>query len=96
MPIINSKTRYAFACLIFVCFLTALLVSCLSTNNNAEAVYKYDNYLKDPPNIRVLLHDDIKEIEIEINSPYSVSDFKSNKILADRANLTKSVIYLKS
>ncbi len=96
LSIINSKTRYAFACLISVCVLTALLVSCLSINNNAEAVYKYDNYLKDPPNIRVLLHNNIKEIEIEINSPYSISDFKSNKILADRANLIKSVMYLKS
>ncbi|MGR3293444.1 MAG: SpoIID/LytB domain-containing protein [Candidatus Scalindua sp.] len=96
MPIINSKIRYAFGCLIFVCFVVALLVSCLNTNNNAEAVYKYDNYLKTPPNIRVLLHNNIKEIQIEINQPYSISDFKSGAILADRENLKKSVIYLKS
>ena len=96
MPITNSKIRYAFACFIFVCFLVVLLVSCLNTNNNAEDVYRYDNYLKTPPNIRVLLHNNIKEIQIEINQPYSISDFKSNEILADRENLKKSVMYLKS
>jgi stage II sporulation protein D len=96
LPIINSKIRYAIGCLIFVCFLVALLVSCLNTNNNAEAVYRYDNYLKTPPNIRVLLHDNINEIQIEINQPYSISDFKSDEILADRENLIKSVLYLKS
>jgi stage II sporulation protein D len=96
LPIINSKIRYAFGCLIFVCFIIALLVSCLNTNNNAEAVYRYDNYLKTPPNIRVLLHNNIKEIQIEINQPYSISDFKSDEILADRKSLKKSVIYLKS
>jgi stage II sporulation protein D len=96
LPIINSKIRYAIGCLIFACFLVALLVSCLNTNNNAEAVYRYDNYLKTPPNIRVLLHDNINEIQIEINQPYSISDFKSDEILADRENLIKSVLYLKS
>ena len=96
MPIISSKIRYAFGCLIFVCFLVALLVSCFNTNNNAEAVYSYDNYLKTPPKIRVLLHNNIKEIQIEINQPYSISDFKSDEILADRVNLKKSVLYLKS
>ena len=96
MPIINSKIRYAFGCLIFVCFLVAVLVSCLKTNNNADAVYKYDNYLKTPPNIRVLLHNNIKEIQIEINQPYSIADFKSNEILVGRENLKKSVMYFKS
>ena len=96
MSMINSKIRYAFGCLIFVCFLIALLVSCFKTNNNTEAVYKYDNYLENPPNIRILLHKNIKEIQIEINQPYSISDFKSDKLLANRDNLTKSVIYLKS
>ena len=74
----------------------ALLVSCLNTSNNAEAVYEYDNYLTSPPNIRVLLHDNIKEIEIEIDQPYSISDFNSNKILANKTNLTKSTMYLES
>ena len=96
MPIISSKTRYAFGFLIFVCFLVAVLVSCLNTNNNADAVYRYDNYLKTPPSIRVLLHNNIKEIQIEINQPYSISDFKSDEILADRENLKKSILYLKS
>ena len=96
MRIINSKIRYAFGCLIFVCFLVVLLVSCLKTNNDAEAVYKYDNYLKTPPSIRVLLHNDIKEIQIEINQPFSISDFKSDEILADRVSLKKSVMYLNS
>ncbi len=96
MPIINSKIRYALGCLIFVCFLTVLLVSCLETDKNAEAVYKYDNYLKTQPNIRVLLHNNIKEIQIEVNQPYSISDYKSNEILSNRENLKKSVIYLES
>ncbi len=96
MPTINPKTRCAFGCLIFVCSMIALLVSCLSTSNNAEAVYKYDNYLTNPPNIRVLLHDNIKKVEIEIDQPYSISDFNSNKILANRTNLTKSTMYLES
>lgn len=96
MPIINSKIRYVFGSLIFVCFIIALLVSCLNTNNNAEAVYRYDNYLKTQPNIRVLLHNNIKEIQIEINQPYNISDFKSDEILVGRERLKKSVIYLKS
>ena len=96
MPIISSKTRYAFGFLIFVCFLVAVLVSCLNTNNNADAVYRYDNYLKTPPNIRVLLHNNIKEIQIEINQPYSISDLESDEVLADRGNLKKSILYLKS
>jgi stage II sporulation protein D len=44
----------------------------------------------------VLLHDNIKEIQIEINQPYSISNFENNEILADRESLKKSVIYLKS
>ncbi|MCP4254958.1 MAG: SpoIID/LytB domain-containing protein [Candidatus Scalindua sp.] len=96
MPIINSKIRYAFGCLIFVCFLAVLLVSCLETDKNAEDVYKYDNYLKVQPDIRVLLHNNIKEIQIEIKQPYSISNFKSDEILAERNKLVKSVIYLKS
>jgi len=96
LPIISSKIRYAFGFLIFVCFLVAVLASCLNTNNNAEAVYRYDNYLKTPPNIRVLLHNNIKEIQIEINQPYSISDLESDEVLADRGNLKKSILYLKS
>lgn len=96
MPINIKKFKYAFWGLVFVFFSIALLVSCLSTGNNAETVYKYDNYLTTPPDIRVLLHENIKEIQIEINQPYSISDFKSNEILANRTNLTKSVMYLKS
>ena len=96
MPISKAKIKYAFIGLVFVFLSIALLVSCLSTDNNSEAVYKYDNYLENPPNIRVLLHKNIKEIQIEINQPYSISDFKSNELLANRANLIKSVIYLKS
>ena len=96
MPIIKKKIKYAFLGLVFVFLSIALLVSCLSTDNNAEAVYKYDNYLKSPPNIRVLLQDNIKEIQIEINQPFSISDFRSNELLANRANLIKSVMFLKS
>ncbi len=96
LPIINTKIKYAFLGLIFVLFSIALLVSCLSTNNNAVNVYEYDNYLKNPPDIRVLLHDNIKKIQIEINQPYSISDFKSNEVLINRANLIESNIYLKS
>ncbi len=96
MPIINKKMKYAFLGMIFVFSTIALLVSCLSPSNNAEAVFKYDNYLNNPPNIRVLLHDHTKEVELEIDQPYSISDFKSNEILSNRANLIKSVIYIKS
>jgi len=96
LPIINTKIKYAFWGLVFVFLSIALLVSCLSPGNNAEAVYKYDNYLENPPDIRVLLHDNIKEVQIEINQPYSILDFKNNRMLANRANLVKSVIYLKS
>jgi stage II sporulation protein D len=44
----------------------------------------------------VLLHNNIKEIQIEINQPYNISDFKSDEILVGREKLKKSVIYLKS
>jgi stage II sporulation protein D len=73
-----------------------LLVSCFNTDTNTETVYKYDKYLEAPPDIRVLLQKDVKETEIEISHPYNISDLDSNKILASRTNLPKSVIFLKS
>jgi len=96
LPIINSKIRYAFGCLIFVVFLVASLVSCINSNNSAENVYRYDSYLKTTPEIRVLLHDNIKEIQIEINKPYSISNFNNHEKLADKTGLKKSILYLKS
>ncbi len=96
MFIITSKVKFVFFGLGFIFLLTAMLVSCLKTGTNTETVYKYDKYLKTPPDIRVLLRKDVKETEIEISHPYSISDLDSNKILASRANLPKSVIFLKS
>ncbi len=96
MPIINAKIKYAFLCLIFVFLSISLPVSCLKTDNSTETVYKYDDYLKEPPEIRVLLHNNIKEIQIEINQPYSVLNYKSKEILANRSDLINSVVYLKS
>ena len=96
MFIITSKIKYVLIGLGFIFSLIALLVSCLKTGTNTETVYKYDKYLKAPPDIRVLLQKDIKETEIEISHPYSISDLDSNKILASRTNLPKSVIFLKS
>jgi len=89
LPIINSKIRYAFGCLIFVVFLVASLVSCINSNNSAENVYRYDRYLKTTPEIRVLLHDNIEEIQIEISKPYSISNFNNHEKLADKAGLKK-------
>ena len=74
----------------------ALLVSCFNTDTNTETVYRYDKYLEAPPDIRVLIQKDIKETEIEISHPYSISDLNSNKILVSRTNLPKSVIFLRS
>ena len=96
MFIITSKIKYVLIGLGFIFSLIALLVSCLNTGTNTETVYKYDKYLKAPPDIRVLLQKDVKETEIEISHPYSISDLDSNKILASRTNLPKSVIFLKS
>ncbi len=96
MFIITSKIKYVLFGLAFIFLLIALLVSCLSTGTKIETVYKYDKYLKTQPDIRVLLQKDIKETEIEISQPYSISDLDSNKILASRTNLPKSVIFLKS
>jgi stage II sporulation protein D len=73
-----------------------MLVSCLNTGTNTEIVYKYDKYLKAPPDIRVLLQKDVKETEIEISHPYNISDLDSNKILVSKSNLPRSVIFLKS
>jgi stage II sporulation protein D len=94
--IITSKIKYVLLGLVSTFLLIALLVSCLKTGTNTEIVYKYDKYLKAPPDIRVLLRKDVKETEIEISHPYSISDLDSNKILASRANLPKSVIFLES
>ncbi len=96
MFIITSKIKYVLFGLGFIFSLIALLVSCLSIGTNKETVYKYDKYLKTPPDIRVLIQKDVKETEIEISHPYSISDLDSNKILASRTNLQKSVIFLKS
>ncbi|MFQ5685732.1 MAG: SpoIID/LytB domain-containing protein [Candidatus Scalindua sp.] len=96
MFIITSKIKFVLFGLGFIFLLIALLVSCLNTCTNTETVYKYDKYLKAPPDIRILLQKDVKEAEIEISHPYSISDFYSNKILANRASLPKSVIFLKS
>lgn len=96
MFIINSKIKYVLFGLVSFLLLIALLVSCLSTSKKTEAVFKYDKYLKNPPDIRVLLQKDVKETEIEISYPYSISDLDSNKTLASRTNLPKSVIYLES
>jgi len=94
--IITSKIKYVLFGLVFTFLLIALLVSCLNTSTDAEKVYKYDKYLKTPPDIRVLLQKDVEETEIEISHPYSISDLDSNKILASSASLPKSVIFLKS
>lgn len=96
MFIVTSKIKYALFGLGSILLLTVLLVSCLKTGTNIETVYKYDKYLEAPPDIRVLLQKNIKETEIEISHPYSISDLDSNKILATRTSLPKSVIFLKS
>ena len=96
MFIINSKIKYVLLGLVFIFLLIALLVSCLSTSKKTKSVFKYDKYLKKPPDIRVLLQKDVKETEIEISHSYSISDLDSNEILASRTNLPKSVIYLES
>ena len=96
MFIVTSKVKFVLFGLGCIFLLTAMLVSCLNTDTNTETVYKYDKYLKAPPDIRVLLQKDVKETEIEISHPYSISDLDSNKILASRTNLPKSVIFLKS
>ncbi len=96
MFIITSKIKYVLSGLAFIFLLIVVLVSCLSTETNTGAVYKYDKYLKTQPDIRVLLQKDVKEMEIEISHPYSITDLDSNKILASRTNLPKSVIFLRS
>ena len=96
LTIVNTKIKYTLCGLVFVFLAIVLLVSCLSPTNNAEAIYKYDKYLKTPPDIRVLLQDNIKETEIEINLPYSVTDFNSNETLVTGTKLNRSVIYFKS
>jgi len=94
--IVTSKVKFVLFALGCVFLLTAMLVSCLNTDTNTEIVYKYDKYLEAPPDIRVLLQKDVKETEIEISHPYSISDLNSNKILAIKTHLPKSVIYLQS
>ncbi len=96
MFIVTSKIKFVLFGLVFFFLFITLLVSCFNTDTNTETVYKYDKYLEAPPNIRVLLQKDIKETEIEISHPYNISDLDSNKILASRTNLPKSVIFLKS
>ncbi|ODS32324.1 MAG: sporulation protein [Candidatus Scalindua rubra] len=96
MFVVNSNIKYALFGLFFVFLSIALLVSCLSINNNAEAVFKYDKYLSKPPDIRVLLLKDVKETEIEINYPYSISGMDNNTVLDRGANLPKSTVSLKS
>ena len=96
MFIVTSKIKFVLFGLVFFFLFITLLVSCFNTDTNTETVYKYDKYLEAPPDIRVLLQKDVKETEIEISHPYNISDLDSNKILASRTNLPKSVIFLKS
>ncbi len=96
MTIDNKKIKYAVYGLVFICLSIGLLVSCLSPINNAAAIYKYDKYLKKTPDIRILLQNNIKETEIEINRPYRITSYNSNKTLASSTKLNRSVLYFKS
>jgi stage II sporulation protein D len=96
LTIDSRKIKYAVYGLVFIFLSIVLLVSCLSPANNAEAIYKYDKYLKETPDIRVLLLDNVKETEIEINRPYRITNFNSNESLASRTRLNRSVLYFKS
>lgn len=93
---VNRKIKYALYGLAFILLSILLFVSCLGPVDKTETIYNYDNYLKKPPDIRVLLQENIEEREIEINLPYNIVDTKSNKILARRPRLNRSVIYFKS
>ena len=96
MTIDSRKIKYAVYGLVFIFLSIVLLVSCLSPVNNAEAIYKYDKYLNKTPDIRVLLLDNIKETEIEINRPYRITNFNGNETLASKTKLNKSVLSFKS
>ena len=92
----NLNTKYVFVALCFVFLSVALLVSCLGISRKSEVVYKYDEYLKTTPEIRVLLLEDVNEAEIAISQPYSISNSDSTVELVQGIVLPNSKIRLES
>ncbi|KAA3593450.1 MAG: SpoIID/LytB domain-containing protein [Candidatus Scalindua sp. SCAELEC01] len=92
----NLKIKHVLiaSCIVFLS--VALLVSCLRISSKPEIVFKYDTYLKDTPEIRVLLLDDVKTAEISIHQPYSISNLDRSVGLVQGIDLSKSTIRLKS
>ncbi len=96
LTIVNPKFKYTLYGLAFIILSIVLFASCLSPANNAEAIYKCDKYLIKPPDIRVLLKNNIRETEIEINRPYNITDYNGKEILASGTKLNRSVIFVES
>ncbi len=92
----NLNIKHVLIALCFVFLSAALLVSCWNISRKPEFVYKYDTYLKETPIIRVLLLENVKTAEIAIHQPYNISNLDSSVGLAQRVNLPKSTIRLKS
>ncbi len=92
----NLKIKHVVIASCFVFLSVALLVSCLSISRKPEIVFKYDTYLKDTPEIRVLLLDNVRTAEIAIHQPYSISHLDRSVGLAQGVELPKSTVHLKS
>ncbi|MDR4505920.1 MAG: SpoIID/LytB domain-containing protein [Candidatus Scalindua sp.] len=92
----NLKVKHVLIATGFVFLSAVLLVSCLRISSKPEIVYKYDTYLKDAPEIRVLLLDDVQTAEIAIHQPYSISNLDRSVGLTQGIDLPESTIRLKS
>lgn len=92
----NFKIKYVFIATCFVFLSVVLLVSCLKISNKPEIVFNYDTYLKDAPEIRVLLLDDVQTAGIAIHQPYSISHLDRSVGLTQGIDLPESTIRFKS
>ncbi len=94
--LLNLNKKYVFAALGILVLSVTIPLSCLTSGREKEVVFKYDKYLKKPPDIRVMLLKNVKKVEIEIDSSYNISDINNNIVFAQGNNLPKSSIRLNS
>lgn len=92
----TNNIRYIIVVLVFFAFPVALLFSCLNISKEKEITFIYDKYLKQPPDVRVLLLENAEKAKIEINSSYVIRRLDNNKVLTQGTNLPDSTVSVNS
>ena len=98
-----KNSRYILATLFVLVLAVPLPFSCLKNGKEKhvelkkkEHIVKYDNYLKETPDIRVMLLKNTKNAELEISSSYRITDIDSNRVLARGNSLPRSTMFINS